>query len=168
MKKLILLLFSIVFILAFAKADSNIFMLNPIKSTTVYTGSGSGVGTVSSEELAAWDVLYATIPKDTLASRLQKGVHRFYIARKGLNIGWKFFENRLLEAIEDENLQITPAPTEIEAWDNLYRVASTQNLRWLIRYKDHKKYVRDKNWEDIYIRKEENYIEVIKEKLSIQ
>lgn len=146
-------------------ADTSIFNFDA-PTGIVVSGSGSGIGAVSPEELEAWDVLYATVNQDTLASRLQKSVHRFYIARKGLNIGWKFFESQILQAIADENLPVTPAASEMEAWDNLYRVASTQNLRWLIRYKDHKKYVRDKGWENIYIRYEENYIGVIKQKLN--
>lgn len=125
------------------------------------TSSGS---TYSPE--VAWDILYMSVPQESLKDKLYRRVHRYYAnTLKNWNL-WTWGENEFLNQIKAKNVQIPHTPVdEEEAWDILYRNVEATDLRFLIRQSSHKEYVESKGWE-IIESSELQYIQTIKNKIT--
>lgn len=126
-------------------------------SNKILTGSGSGIGANS---LSAWQVLYKTLPNDTLANHLQRRVHRAYAQARGFSI-WTITEAQFLNELRQRTNPVLAADSDLAAWDNLYRNVPTDELRLYILQPVHEYYAARKGWQ-IYVRTEAAYIERLK------
>ena len=123
----------------------------------ILVGTGSGIGTTN---LSAWQVLYKTLPDDTLNHHLQRRTHRAYSEARGFNI-WTFTESQFLTQLRSRTNPVNPAPTDLAAWDSLYTNVPTDELRHWLLQPVHEYYAARKGWQ-IYVRTEAAYIERLK------
>lgn len=160
MKNLLLLLCLFVTMVT-AQAETNHLIFNTEGSTatnTPLTGSGSSVAT------SAWDIVYRTLPNDTLAAQFNRRVHRHYANDvKGFGLPWSWTESAYLDNVRLRNDTVSNVPivTQIAALDSLYKNLSTEELRLYLRYKNHYWYMNQKGWK-VYARTEAALIERLK------
>jgi len=133
------------------------------KTSSHYPLTSSG-STYSPE--VAWDILYKSVPAESLKDKLYRRVHRYYAnTLKGWNL-WTWSEEEFISQVKEQNVPIPHTPAnEEEAWDILYRNVEATDLRYLIRQSTHKEYVEDKKW-DIIESSELEYIQTIKNKIT--